>query len=318
MDEAEPIRTDSEGVAVTKRYEPDDFAVPTISFEIRSSRSSPAKIRLEDRVPEGFPIEGIGFHPEYDSERWTAHEDRRLVFESEIEPETTVVTVYGIRIDDDEEAVAFMNEPVLSVDGREEPTSEPEAPAASVVTDGGGDAIPVPVSHVTTVGDSAPTEADSIAAALARELRSGSVSRADREALGKAFAAGGTEGESERIQIDHLQSRVSELEAYTEAFESFLDENGTGDRLVADLQGGLSELREDVEVMDTELDEAIERHEATIASLESDLADLDGAIGDRDDIAADIDAVSDDLDALYEDVDELRTWRDQLGMAFGS
>lgn len=299
MDRDDPIRIDMEDVTVTKRYEPTEFAVPTISFEIHSTRKTPAEIRLEDRVPDEFPIEGVGFHPDYDSECWTAHEEGRLVFESRIEPETTLITVYGIRIDDDEEAEAFMDEPELTV-GTTEPARAEQGGETAIVADGAGNTAPVPVSHVTTV-DAESATGKSIGAALAAELRTGELSEADRKTLGDALCTG--EPESERAQLTHLQSRVSELEAYTDAFETFLDQNGTGEQLVAELQGGLDDLQKEVE---------------TINALESDLGSIEARIGDQDDLAADIDAVSDDLDAIYEDVDELRTWRDQLGVAFGS
>lgn len=110
-----PLRIEAEGVTVAKRYEPEEFAVPTIAFEIRSTRRTPATIRLEERIPDSFSPSAIGFHPEYDDERWTNGDDG-LVFESRIEPDTTVITIYGIRITDDVDAAAFMNRPELTVD----------------------------------------------------------------------------------------------------------------------------------------------------------------------------------------------------------
>jgi hypothetical protein len=313
MDKDEPIRINTDGTTVTKRYEPDDFAVPTISFEIHSTRKQGGKLRLEEDVPEEFPIKGIGFHPDYDSECWTAHEEGRLVFESRIEPETTLTTVYGIRIENDEEAMAFMNEPELTVSGIE--SSEPKySGETEIVADGAGDAIPVPVSHVRTVGTGS-TATREIGAALAAELRAGTLSDADRKTLAEAFSDCGSE--SERVQLAHLQSRVSELEAYTGAFEGFLDDNGTGEQLVAELQGGLENLRGEVESIDSSIDESLTAQNEAIDALESDLGSMEATLCDHEDIAADIDAVSDDLDAIYEDVDELRTWREQLGVAFG-
>lgn len=318
MEPDEPLRIETEGVTVTKRYEPEEFAVPTISFEIHSARETSTEIRIEERVPEEFPIEGIGFHPEYDSDRWTAYEDGRLVFESPIEPETTVVTVYGIRITDDEEWKPFMTDPELTV--CEAGLTEIQSDGVAVVADGAGDAIPVPVTHAETVEpDSAmvpQNRTEGVAAALAEELRAGTVSAADRETLREALGA--TEPESETVQLRHLQARVSELEAYTDAFEGFLDEHGTGEQLVSELQGGLNDLRDGVEALDSEVAESATERQVAIDAMEEDLDSIDAAIGNPEDIAADIDAVSADLDALYEQVDELRTWREQMGVAFGN
>lgn len=316
MDKDEPIRVNADGITVTKRYEPDDFAVPTIGFEIRSTRKQIGTIRLEERVPDEFPINGIGFHPDYDSDRWTAHAEGRLVFESQLEPETTLITVYGIRIESDEEATAFMTEPELTVQGIE--AVEPErSDTMEIITDGAGDAVPVPVSHVETVSsEPAATETAHVGATLAAELRGGILSAADRKTLADAFS--GDESESKQVQLTHLQSRVSELEAYTDAFESFLDANGTGEQFVKELRCELDELRTEVETINSSIDETIVKQTDAIATLESDLGSIEATLGDHDDLAEDITAVSDDLDAIYDEVGELRTWREQLGVAFGS
>lgn len=311
MEPNEPLCVEAEGITVTKRYEPDDFAVPTIGFEIRSERNTAVEVRLEERLPEEYPVEGVGFHPEYDSERWTAHSEGRLVFESALDPGTTLVTVYGVRIVDDEDSAAFMTEPELAV--RPIDAEEPDA-AVEVIADGAGDAMPVTVTRVEN--GTADSNAESVAAALAAELRSGSVSAADRETLRELVEV--NEPERERVRIDHLQARVSDLEAYSDAFEAFLDENGTGERLVEELQAGVDDLRGEVAAIDAHVEEAIDRRNETIDALESDLAALEETIEDRNGVAADVDAVGEDLDALYDEVDELRTWRDQVGMAFGS
>ncbi|MFC6906441.1 hypothetical protein [Halalkalicoccus tibetensis] len=312
MESKETPRIEAEGVSVTKRYEPEEFAVPTIAFEIRSTRSTAAEVRIEEPLPEGYPVEGVGFHPKYDSERWTAHPDGRLVFESRIEPETTVVTIYGLRIEDDEAAAAFMAEPDLTVRAR---SPEPD-PAIEVVADGTGETLPVPVRLVEDrVTESPATPGGSVAAALAAELRAGVVSREDREALREALDAGGSE--SERVRVSHLQARVSDLEAYTAAFEGFLDENGIAEALVEELRNGLEELRADVEEFGTEVRALAGEQRSALDSVAVEIDALAAEVDDRGDVAADVDAVSDDLDALYNQVDELRAWREQMGAAFG-
>lgn len=313
MESKETPRVEAEGVSVTKRYKSEEFAVPTIAFEIRSKRSSAAEVRIEETLPEGFSVDGVGFHPAYDGERWTSEPEGRLVFEDRIEPETTVVTVYGIRIGDDETAARFMTNPNLTVRAAE---PDPDPPI-EMVADGAGETLPIAVTRVEDrVAGSPATFDGSVAAALAAELRAGTVPEADREALRAALDAGGPG--SERVRVSHLQARVSDLEAYTAAFEGFLDENGTAEALVEELRDGLSELRADVEALGAEIGAVAGEQRSALDSVAVEIDALAAEVGDRGGVAADVDAVSDDLDALYDQVDELRTWREQMGTAFGS
>ena len=82
------------------------------------------------------------------------------------------------------------------------------------------------------------------------------------------------------MQLTHLQSRVSELEAYTDAFESFLDANGTGEQFVKELRCELDELRTEVETIDSSIDETIVKQTDAIATLESDLGSIEATLGE--------------------------------------
>jgi hypothetical protein len=149
VDEYERLTVEEAGVTVEKRFEPEAFAVPTITFTIDSDREDPATIRLIDEVPEEFPIEKVGFHPEYESECWSAYEDSRVAFERTLEAGEFVSTVYAIRIDDPEEARPFMVEPSLDVEAgsvtmeREEPlvTEETTAVVREFI-DGSRESVP--------------------------------------------------------------------------------------------------------------------------------------------------------------------------------
>jgi polyhydroxyalkanoate synthesis regulator phasin len=106
------VVTVTEGdLTVEKRFSADEFPVPAVEFVIRSTADEPVDVRLTDSVPESFPMEGIGFHPDYDSDGWTAYRDHRVEYERTLEPGAEVTTVYGIRIDDPEEARPFLGRP---------------------------------------------------------------------------------------------------------------------------------------------------------------------------------------------------------------
>src|SRR5699024_5650499 len=62
-----------------------------------------------------------------------------------------------------------------------------------------------------------------VGAALAAELRAGDLAEADRELLAEELD---TDDAGSEVRLTHLQSRISDLEAYTDALEEFIDENG--------------------------------------------------------------------------------------------
>jgi hypothetical protein len=92
--------TASDGdVRVKKTFEPDEFPVPAVKFVVESEREEPVKVRLTDPVPESFPMSRIGFHPEFEGENWTAYKDQRVEYVRTLDPDESVTTVYGVRLD---------------------------------------------------------------------------------------------------------------------------------------------------------------------------------------------------------------------------
>ncbi|MBB6646352.1 hypothetical protein [Halobellus ruber] len=110
-------------VRVEKSFAREEFPVPAIKFRLVSGSDEPVDVRLVDRIPEEFPMEGIGFHPDYESDNWTAYKDHRVEYERTLEPEESTVTVYGIRLEESSDVAGFLGEPVL-----ERPPVPGEAP----------------------------------------------------------------------------------------------------------------------------------------------------------------------------------------------
>jgi hypothetical protein len=110
-----PVSVTTGEVRVGKAFEADRFPVPAIAFEIESLADEPIRIRLVDDIPESFQMEGVGFHPDYEGDNWTAYRDNRVAYERTLEPDESVLTVYGIRIDDPEEAEEFLDEPSVEL-----------------------------------------------------------------------------------------------------------------------------------------------------------------------------------------------------------
>ena len=103
---------EEDGLRVEKSFTDDAFPVPAVVFELSSRREEPVRARLVDQIPDSFPMDRVGFHPEFESEHWTAYEDHRVEFERVLEPGESVETVFGIR-DDDPELDAFLGEPTV-------------------------------------------------------------------------------------------------------------------------------------------------------------------------------------------------------------
>lgn len=120
-DLSDPVTVSADDVSVEKRFTADEFPVPAIKFIIESTSSDAVDIRLTDEIPESFPMDCIGFHPDYENENWTAYKDHRVEFVRTLNPEETLTTVYGIRLDEaDDEPVSFLGKPKLNLVSTEE------------------------------------------------------------------------------------------------------------------------------------------------------------------------------------------------------
>jgi predicted nucleic acid-binding Zn-ribbon protein len=114
---AEEARSVREGpVTVTKSFEAEEFPVPAVKFVIESDASEPVNIRLVDAIPESFPMENVGFHPDYEKDHWTAYKSHRVEYDRTLDPGESTTTVYGIRLDDTGmDPDAFLADPSLSL-----------------------------------------------------------------------------------------------------------------------------------------------------------------------------------------------------------
>ncbi|WP_201292927.1 hypothetical protein [Halobacterium bonnevillei] len=192
-------------------------------------------------------------------------------------------------------------------------------------------------------------DASDLVGALADAVRNDEIADDDLETLQDAF--GGVPNSTE-AEIEHLQARVSELEAYSDALEAFIDEEGTAEQLLADVENdvaGLSEelsdlgdelaeveasvedaagdreeLRErvsdvegDLEAVD-DLEDTVERVRGDLDALDERLEDAEEAVLDVDDLTEAVDQVEDDLEDVEEHVDEIEQWRSQLSDVFGA
>ncbi|MFW6385368.1 MAG: hypothetical protein ACOCY7_04445 [Halodesulfurarchaeum sp.] len=168
---------------------------------------------------------------------------------------------------------------------------------------------PVGADPDGTVGEPAvdiegDTEAEfeSIGTALAAEIREDRVSEEDLDAIRAAVR---DESPSERVRIEHLQSRVSDLEAYSDALEEFIDDNGAAKELLEDLEDEIDSLASDIDGFDTRLESARTERE----TLDDRIDSVETEFDDVEDLAEQVRRLRGDLDALDERVDDAESVR---------
>ena len=162
-----------------------------------------------------------------------------------------------------------------------------------------------------------------VARVLLAELRN---DRVDDETAAALRSELGVEGENSReVRLKHLQSEVSDLAAYTDTIESFIDRYGTFGSVVDDVRSELSALEDRTERIDStveeragsidridEIDDELEAIRSTQSELESDLeeirstqADFESRFDSLDETITEIDEALDDLELFKERVSEV-------------
>jgi len=174
---------------------------------------------------------------------------------------------------------------------------------------GGGDSTDDSGGGTVAVEDA---DVDSLVGALAAEIRNQNVDAEDVKLLRKAFDLADDNGGSVDARIQHLQTEVSDLLAYTGALEEFLDENGTGDEMI-------EEFREQVESFESELEEVREMasgHEESISGVEETVASVESSMEalqtDMDEVLDDVEAVQSDVDTVQSEVESVEGTVDEV------
>lgn len=246
-------------------------------------------------------------------------------------------------ISDEEGSLLDQDEPLLGEPDEPDEPGEGDVEAAADEIDVAEGDEPSPG---TEAAESEPMEEQEltvpvtggVARVLAKELREGNVSDQDRKLLSQEL---GSVGGSTETRIDHLQSRVSDLEAYTDALEAFLNEKGRGREILDDLRDGMDALEEDVSRIESRLAanaESIEdvrdelrEVEGEVGELGGDLDRIDEQVARVDDVVQDLDddidhlggvmdrtdTLEDELEEVQEHLTELDDFRRRLSSAFG-
>jgi len=146
----------------------------------------------------------------------------------------------------------------------------------------------------------------SVAEALAAEVRDGTIEAEHERVLREAFAEPPEEASgSVDARIEHLQTQVADLSAYTDELERFLDEHGGGDSALAAVEEELSEVTETVEA----LEDGVHALEESTDELGSDVDDIESEVAD---VEADVDALDDRVEETEARLDDAETGIDDL------
>ncbi|MFB6083833.1 MAG: hypothetical protein ABEJ94_06275 [Halorientalis sp.] len=246
--------------------------------------------------------------------------------QAEADPENVdLVDAGGDDEDEDEDTEAEVEDEEVEDQAAE---AEPEADTEDTETEDTDD---------TESGTGGSLDVESVASALATEIEEGEVDDDDLEVLREELEieSDGGAGGAVEARIEKLQSDVTELDAYVDALEEFLEENGTGQDLIEGLQddvaaledqlGGLEADIEDNSQQVASLEDSVEGIESDLQSLKGDVKDVDDDIeaveASIDDIESeldDIEEVDDRVDDIENDIVELKEWREQLSNVLGA
>ncbi|MFQ3294123.1 MAG: chaperonin cofactor prefoldin [Halobacteriales archaeon] len=121
----------------------------------------------------------------------------------------------------------------------------------------------------------APEEVPGI---FVNQLQAGALSSEEIEALREAL--GIEVARSRATRLEHLETRFTKFEAYIEALEAFIDENGAAEEIIDEFHESVEELSERVGTVESEIEEIREEH-AGLRAVVEDRDERISAIEDR-------------------------------------
>lgn len=145
--------------------------------------------------------------------------------------------------------------------------------------------------------------------------------RVPEEDLAVLESAIGTSA-SEESRIAHLQTRVSDLEAYTDALEEFIDQNGTAQQIFEDVEGDVVALDDRLDRVEARIEEGAEERSGLdedvtdaakrLGAVEDEIDELHGQIGSLTQDIARIDRAHEELEASIGELEALEEEIDRM------
>jgi hypothetical protein len=110
------VATSSSGVQVRKWVATGAAAVPVVKYELASAREEPVAVTLTDAVPPHLDPDDVGFHDDHHGDCWTRPGTDAIQFETTLDADDELTTVYGVRKQSIEDPQAYLDRPTVAVD----------------------------------------------------------------------------------------------------------------------------------------------------------------------------------------------------------
>ncbi|MFC6976361.1 hypothetical protein ACFQL1_19450 [Halomicroarcula sp. GCM10025709] len=157
-----------------------------------------------------------------------------------------------------------------------------------------------------------------VVAAMADEIRNSNVSPDDVKLLKRAIDAvseddgAGSSNGATQAKIERLQGDIADLRAYTDALETFLDENGTGDEMIEEFSQRLDAFETELNSFESDIESA----RSTAQTANSGVERLEGEVSqvedEVDEVESEVNSIGNSLRTVEDDVDEFDTQVDEL------
>lgn len=300
------------GVRLEKSLQEDKYHLPSIEFEFESGRSEPVTVTLRDPIPDSVALEEIGFHREYGKEHWDI-EEQQLIFEYELGAGEEYRTVYGFKpdaVDLSQNLVTTPDEFTVTPEEPTVPEGKPmarstsdspypgESAAHTGTTDGGEDtetAGGVDLDEEAANVDRSDADIGSVADRLAEELERDEVSEESLEILERRLSTSLSRTGSEDARLEQLQKDVTNLRAYTNALEEFLDEEGSAKEIIEEFDRRVDRVEEQLDSLQTKTSNL----EDTVDTVESGLREVDDTV---ESLTTEFEELETELDTLDQDL----------------
>lgn len=307
------LLNDVEGVRIRKSLEEEEYNLPSIVYEFASERDEPVEIAIRDSVPDAVSIEDVGFHRDYGKDYWDV-EGEELVFEHSLDPEEEFKTVYAFRaeeIDITEELLIPPNSVEVSPSAPTVPDpnkmgssakseEQAETPNSGGYNESGENTTDMEDTDTESNIETLDLESgdETLIDQLARELQNEMGRSESLETLRNHLLKTNSAGGSTKARLTQLQKDISDLRAYTNALEEFLDEEGTSQEILDRYEDRMNAIEAELHSIES----TTERLPEKIQTVERELQEVDGSIESMSD---EIDSLETDLNALAEDVDSV-------------
>ena len=332
----EAVTVSGGGVTLQKEFVEDDYTVPTIQFVVENDADDVRTVGIAESIPADYSADAIGFHPEYGAEHWTGGDDDQAEFERDLDAGEEYTTVYGLKIDDTDEADAFLTEPTLAVDGEvvgeadvvEEESSDDAESGTDPVTgeDGTTADEDVAVDDGATADDEGP-DSVSLDVEIPDEATNGArdetrdVTVSETSASGPSVEASAVPGPETGSVVERLVEELRRNDVDSEQKAILRDQLDLG--VPSETKARIEQLSNRVETVGAYADaleeflddegtaqEVIDDFETQVSALREDVASIREQTGSN---ASEIGSLTDDLGTLETEVDDLEATLADVG-----